>query len=105
MKRTEKDTDAALWAAIAKRMEMVYENSQFEEVIEKLDVVINRLDQLEANGGEKWYTMEQVLENLDLSPSTFREWRMNGLKVSTVGRKIYVSQAVIDEFLVKNQKY
>lgn len=40
---------------------MIYEKSQLEEVVEKLNPINYRLNHLETHGGEKWNTLEQLL--------------------------------------------
>jgi len=51
-----------------------------------------------------WLSVQEVQELFDLSPNTVSAWFRQGLKVSVVGQKRYISKKNLDEFLANHQK-
>lgn len=102
MKSTDM-TDVNLWAELGRRMQQVHEKKSLDVLLNKLNHTIEKLERMDRQEVEKWYSVNEVLEYLDISQSTFREWRIEGLRAATVGRKVYVSQSEINRFLTERQ--
>jgi hypothetical protein len=103
MLKTKGISNEMLWKELGKRMENVYEEKQIDQLVSRLSEVIYKIEELVSNNNKEWMTMHEAMEYLDIKPNTFREWRYEGLKVATIGRKLYVSHTEINRFLTEKQ--
>lgn len=84
------------------------------DVIQRSDLenlkaeILNALADIEAriterNETKQWLTENEAMKMLDVSKSTIRNYRLNGmLSFSQIKNKIYINQADIEQLIQKN---
>ena len=103
MKQINNISDEVLWHMLGKRIENVYEKDQIDQLVLSLNEVSCKMEDIVSQFKKEWLTMDEAMEYLNIKSNCFRDWRVEGLQVSSVGRKIYVSQTEINRFLRERQ--
>lgn len=82
-------------------MEVVTIQSQaFQELVNKLDAINNRLTSKEKEPKEKWLDNQELMLLLKISKRTAQHYRDTGLiSFSQVGNKIYYKLSDVEELL------
>ncbi len=82
-------------------MEVVTIQSQaFQELVNKLDAINNRLNSKEKEPKEKWLDNQELMLLLKISKRTAQHYRDTGLiSFSQVGNKIYYKLSDVEELL------
>ena len=82
-------------------MEVVTIQSQaFQELVNKLDAINNRLNSKEKEPKEKWLDNQELMLLLKISKRTAQHYRDTGLIFfSQVGNKIYYKLSDVEELL------
>ena len=82
-------------------MEVVTIQSQaFQELVNKLDALNNRLNSKEKEPKEKWLDNQDLMLLLKISKRTAQHYRDTGLiSFSQVGNKIYYKLSDVEELL------
>jgi hypothetical protein len=82
-------------------MEVVTIQSQaFQELVNKLEAINNRLDAKEKEPKEKWLDNQELMLLLKISKRTAQHYRDTGLiSFSQVGNKIYYKLSDVEDLL------
>ena len=82
-------------------MEVVTIQSQaFQELVNKLEAINNRLTAKEKEPKEKWLDNQELMQLLKISKRTAQHYRDSGLiSFSQVGNKIYYKLSDVEELL------
>jgi DNA-binding transcriptional ArsR family regulator len=82
-------------------MEVVTIQSQaFQELVNKLEAINNRLDAKEKEPKEKWLDNQELMLLLKISKRTAQHYRDTGLiPFSQVGNKIYYKLSDVEDLL------
>lgn len=91
-----------LWTELGKQITKVFEKEE-NESDSRINYVLDRIENILNQNNKEWLTNHEAMEYLNIEPSTFYNWRKQGLKVSPIGRKIYVRQTEINRFLQERE--
>lgn len=69
-----------------------------ESGLREMRETINRVTDL-AYLNKTWLTLKEAARYGDITTTTLREWRRNGLEEAEVGGRTYIKREEIDEFI------
>lgn len=78
------------------------ETNDFETLNKKLDLIINKVNDLEFPVKDPMLDNNEVTNKFKISSRTLQNWRDTGLKFSKIGKKCYYYLKDIENFIAQS---